>query len=816
MSEFLQDVRYALRGLRRSPGFTLTAVLTLALGIGANTAIFSVVHAVLLREPAGVADFDRLVAIYTSDFSGPAFGTSSFLDLQDYAAGAPAIAAVAAHIPRPMVISDPEGGRPAERVMGQLVSANYFEVLGVSMALGRAFSAADATAESPIVLGDGFWRARYGADPGIVGRTIRLSGVPLTVVGVAPAGFGGMMPALAPSFYVPIEVAAAMGQMDPTARGSRGLFAFGRLADGASLEQAQAQLEAVAAGLFVQYPDAWTDVSDRSRRVTVIPAAEATLPVQLRGPAKAFAAVLMGVVAAVLLICCANITNLLLVRATARQREMGIRLALGAGRARVLRQLVTESLVLAGLGALAGIALAFAGTRLLAGAQLPSPIPIQLDVAPDPTVLGFALVVTLVAAVLFGIAPAMSGAHGSLTSAIREAAPAGVVGRRLGLRGLLAGGQIAVAVLLLVMGGLLVRSLLSAQAMDPGFRTADVLFVSLAQGAIGTTPEQALAMNRTLRDRLAALPGVRSTAYVGTLPLGAGAGRRGYSVEGYTPGETEEMEFNTADAGPGYFEAMGTAVVRGREFTDRDGPDAPRVAIVNEAFALRYLGGDAIGKRLSPGRPTEAEIVGVVRDGKYRSLGEEPLPFVYRALDQNGSGTVTLVLHAPGALTGLDTAVRAILAESAPDAAIVSVTTAEQHLAYALLPQRAGAWLLGLFGLLGLALAALGVYGVMAYAVSQRTREIGIRLAIGARQSDIVRMVVRQGATVAAAGAVIGLALAAGASRLLGFLLFQVDPLDPLTFAATTAIVAAVTLLANWIPARRSAGVSAVIAMKGD
>jgi putative ABC transport system permease protein len=387
------------------------------------------------------------------------------------------------------------------------------------------------------------------------------------------------------------------------------------------------------------------------------------------------------------------------------------------------------------------------------------------------------------------------------------------------LRGLLAGGQITVAVALLVMSGLLLRSLLAAQSMDPGFRTSGMLFVNMAQDEGTTTPEQRLAFHHALQGRVLALPGVRAVSYVSALPLGAGAGRRSFGIEGYRPAPAEEMEINWTDAGPGYLDAMGTALLSGRDFRESDGPGAPRVAVVNEAFARRYLNGvDPIGKRLSRGGddPYEMEIIGLAADGKYRSLGEEPLPFVYLALDQTASTFLTLIVHAPGRVGTIDDAVREIVAEVEPDAAITNVVTADQHLSFALMPQRAGAWLLGLFGLLGLGLASLGIYGVMAYAVSRRSREIGVRLAIGARPTDIVRMVVRQGMAVAAIGAVVGLAIAAGLSRLLEFLLFGIEPLDPATFIGAAAVVAGVTFLANWVPARRCSGINPVAVLRED
>jgi putative ABC transport system permease protein len=598
------------------------------------------------------------------------------------------------------------------------------------------------------------------------------------------------------------------------------LLVIGRLAGGATIERVQNQLAAVAAALFERHPENWTDVRDQPRRVTVIPASQALVPPQVRGPVTAFIALLMAVVAAVLLIGCANIANLLLARATARQREIGVRLALGAGRGRLVRQLLTESLVLAGAGAALGLALAFAGTRALAAVELPLPIQARIDVGPDATVLVFAGLVAVAAGLLFGLAPALLATRRSLTAAVKaDAATAAFAGRRLGLRGVLAGGQITVAIVLLVVAGLLIRSLRAAQSIDPGFRTTGMLFANLAQDENTTTVAQRLAFHHELRERVRALPGVQAVSYTDALPLGTSSSRRSFGIEGYRPEPTEDMELNSTYAGPDYFAAMGIRVIRGRDFAERDGPNAPRVAVVNEAFVRRYLAGeDAIGKRLNRGgdAPLDIEIIGLVADGKYRSIGEEPLPFVWLASDQDASGAATLIVHTPGALGPVSDAVRRIVAEIEPDVAVTNVLTADQHLAFALLPQRVGAWLLGLFGGLGLALASLGIYGVMAYTVSRRTREIGIRLALGALPGDVVGMVVRQGMTVAAIAGAIGLAIAAGVSRLLVFVLFGIPPLDPVTFLGVAAAVTAVTLIANWLPARRTTNVNPVAALRQE
>jgi predicted permease len=818
LENFAADVRYALRALRRSPGFAATAVITLALGIGANTAVFSVVNAILLRPPAHVTEFDRLVSVYTSDGSGPPYGSSSYADVQDFGKGTPAFSGIAAYGITSVVLSEPESGRPAEVEMAQTVSANFFDVLGVRMVLGRSFAAEEGRVGGPatVVLGEAFWRTRYGGDPAVLGATIRLAGSPFTVIGIAPASFR-LLPVLSPAFYIPIETSPTVTGVDLNERGDRGVFAVARLADGATLEQARSQMTAVVADLFRRFPERWDDVTGQSRRVTMVPAPQAILPPDVRGPLTAFAAVLMAVVAALLLLCCANIANLLLLRATVREREVGVRVALGASRGRLLGQLLTESMVLAGAGAVLGVALAYLGTRALVGMQIPLPVDIRVEVAPDGTVLAFAVAVSMAAALGFGLAPALMATRRSVTSSIKgDSAAAGFGGVKLGLRGALASGQITVAVVLLVMAGLLLRSLFAAQALDPGFRTAGVLFVDLEQDARTTSPEQRYDFHRLVRDRALALPGVRAVSYTDQLPLGSGGNRRGFGIEGYTPGAQEDMEINSTTAGPGYMDAMGVTLQSGRDFTDADGPEAPGVAVVNEAFVRRYLpGANPLGKRLvRAGR--DIEIVGVARDGKYRRLAEEPLPFVYLAADQNSSPSVTLVVHTLAGANGIADALRALVAEVEPNAAVTRAVTAEQHLLYAVLPQRAGATMLGLFGAVGLALAALGVYGVMAYAARRRSHEIAVRMALGARSTDIVRMVVRQGMTLAIVGAVLGLVIAAGLSRLVGFLLFGIDPLDPIAFAAASAVVAGVALLANWLPARRSAAFSPSAVLKAE
>jgi len=822
MTALFGDVRHTFRQLRRGPGFAVAAVLTLALGIGANTAIFSAVNGLLLRPPPGVRALDDLVAIYTSDYSGPAFGASSLPDVEDFSAGTPALSGITAYTIAPVVFGGTAGGRAAALVAGQVVTANYFDVLGVRITTGRSFSKAEGEPGSPavVILGDAFWQSRYGGDPSILGRVIQLAGQPVTVIGVAPAGFTGLLPGIVPAFFTTTVTGGRLGLASPDERGSRGSFVIGRLATGATLRQASDQLGRVAASLHERHPGEWTDVRDEPRRVTVLPASNALVPPQVRGPVTAFVAVLMAVVGAVLLIGCANIANLLLARATARRREIAVRTAIGATRGRLIRQLLTESMILAGIGGVIGVALAYVLTRLLAGVELPLPVEVRLNVTPDLRVLAFAALVSVLAGVLFGLAPALLATRRTISASLRDhsASGSGAAGRKLGLRALLAGGQISVAVVLLVAGGLLVRSLRSAQSIDPGFRVNGMVFASLAQDDAASSPDRRAVFARTLRQRLDALPGVRAVSFVRALPLSLGQSRRSFSVEGYTPGRTEDMELYSTFAGPGFFTAMGIPLLRGRDFDDADATSDLRVAVVNQAFIDRYMNGrDPIGRRLGNGSgPLDIEIVGLAPTGKYVSLGEDPVPFVWLSSSQAAAVSSTIVIRVDGAVAPAASAIRGIVGDIDPSVAVTSIGTAGQQLAFALLPQRIGAWLLGLFGALGLTLAMVGIYGVMAFAVSRRTREIGVRLALGARSADVVRMVVVQGMRVATIAALAGTILAAGAAQLLRFLLFDTQPLDPPTFVGVIGLVLGVSLLANWLPARRTAAVDPVDALRYD
>jgi len=822
MDALLQDIRYALRTLGRSPSFTLVAALTLALGIGANTTVFSLVNAVLLRPPAGVASPERLVGIYTSDYSGPPYGTSSYPDVEEFARQRDVFSGVMAYAPELVAVGR---GDATERRSGELVSGAYFDVLGVRPAFGRFFAPDEARLGAPapvVVVSHAFWRTQLAANPAAVGRTILVAGRPLTVIGVAPQGFTGMIRGLAADVWLPLPTGAALGlgvrsPRDLAERGARLLWTVGRLRPGVTREQAQEHMAVVARQLHAAYPDAWTDVTSATRRVTLLPERATRVPPQARGPALGFAALLMTTVGIVLLICCANVANLALARALRRGREIGVRLSLGASRARIARQLLTESVVLATLGGVGGLLATLWAVDLVATVRLPLPVPIRIDLQPDARVLGFSVAVTLATAVLFGLAPALRASRRDVAAVLKGTTPIDELGRRrVTLRGALVVVQVALSFLLLASALLLVRTLREAATMDPGFRADHMLLADLERPAGGLGEIDPTRLSLAVRDRLAAVPGVRAVTWAAFVPLDVNWARRGASVRGYQPARGEDMEFHFNAVGPGYFGTMGIPLVSGRDFTDADRPGAPGVVIVNESFARRFWPGqNPVGKRVSfrgDGGPF-LEVVGVARDGKYRSLAESPLPFVYAAALQEAHGMV-LHVRTVDAPASYIPAIRRAVSEAAPGFMLVRPRTMEQHVGSALLPQRVAGSVLGLFGLVALLLASLGLYGVVAYAVAQRTHEIGVRVALGADRGRVVRFVLRHGMRLSAVGLAVGVPLAWATTRLLSGLLLGGRTGDPAVFATAAAVLAGVALVATYVPARRAARIAPMEALR--
>src|SRR5688572_6449628 len=621
------DFRYALRRLLRARGFTLAASLTIALGVGANTAIFSLVNALLLRPPVAVAEPDRLVGVFTSDYSGPPYGSSSVADVTDFnTLGADVFAGVASFSPRPAAIGPDD---KLERVAIEVVSDNYFQVVGTPLTLGRGFGAEQRAqgGEPVVVISQRLWQRRFGGDPAVIGKALRMNAREFTIIGVAPEGFTGSLRGLVADVWVPAAIGAyvGMGQSAFTSRGDRGSFAYARLKPGVTLEQAQARMAVVARQLATAYPDAWTDVTKQGRRITLLPERETRIPPQVRGPALGFVALLMGTVALVLLVCCANVAGLLLARAAGRLKEVGIRISLGASRGRVVRQMLIESLLLAVLGGVVGTVTAiWAGRALMAlGTPAQIPVPIALNLAPDYRVLWFTLAVTLITGVVFGLAPALRASRADVVTALKTDAPAmRLGGRRFSLHGALVVGQVSLSLLLLVGALLFLRTLRAAASIDPGFRVDNMLLLDIAPrpGEENRVDVEQVALQ--VRDRVAAIPGVDKVSWANAVPLGLDASRRGLRVEEYRPRDGQDMEFHYSVVGPRYFETMQVPLARGRDFTDADRPGAPLVVVVNEAFARKFWGtADPIGKRISIRGPAGPwlEVVGLARDGKYVS-----------------------------------------------------------------------------------------------------------------------------------------------------------------------------------------------------
>ncbi|MBO0860088.1 MAG: ABC transporter permease [Chloracidobacterium sp.] len=823
---FCQDLRYGARTLLKNPGFSLvTILLTLALGIGANAAIFNFVNALLLRSIAGVAEPERLAQIYRT-FNGGSFGWSfSYADFADYRDQNTTLAGLALHRTRPIHLSAGGVDDAAERVRGSMVSGNYFSVLGVKARLGRTLAPQDG--ESPgggpvAVISSGLWRRRFGADPNIVGRTILLNARNYTVIGVAAEGFVGANVGEVVEVWVPITMykqfdpwMASLGVDWLKDRSSTWVEALARLKRGVTIAQAQADLSAIAARLAQTYPKTNAGMGVRlTADVGLFPGARDSL--------RRFAGLLMGVAGIVLLIACANVANLLLARATARRKEISIRLALGAGRARILRQLFTESLLLALSGGLAGALLAFwlsDSLRALLPEQY-SAIPLQIDLKPDARTLGFTLAASLLTGILFGLAPALQASKFDLAPMLKEGGAAGQSGGSAQLRGLLVSAQIALSLTLLVGAGLCVRTLRNLRDFNHGLETDRVLTANLDPGRQNYTPEQAQLFYRRLLERVQTLPG----AHAAGLSLGAPFTASGYNQDVYPEGKSPEggrVNLRYSVFTPNYFETIGATLLLGRQFSERDIAGAPDVAIINETAArllwpnenplgkrLVFLGGEAGGRRM--------EVVGVARDVKFSAL-EEIHAAIYMPVAQFYLGQeMALHVRTIGRPETLAAAIEREVSALDRNLPVYDVRTLAARLDNSLTPQRLAALFISGFGLLALILASIGLYSVMAYSVAQRTQEIGIRIALGALARDVIILVIGQGMKLALIGMVIGLGIAWAFTRWVKSLLFGVSATDPLTFALIAILLTAVTLLACWIPARRATKVDPLIALKCD
>ncbi len=813
MSNVLQDLRYSVRMLTKSPLFTAAAVITLALGIGLNAATFSTVNGILLRPLPGTAEPERLVQLYRA-WPGLEYGSTSiphYQDLRDRTGDV--FENVAAWYISAMSLS--VEGR-SERIMGLLVSANFFQTYGVSPALGRMFIPGEEDrgpgAHPVAVLGHAFWRTRFGGDPTVVGSTLALNGHPFEIVGVAAEDFSGPVTYASIPVYVPLmmQMEIVPGRNLIEARGHNMMTAVARLRDGITVERARQRLDA----LLIQLREELPDYYEEQLGTTVVPQMDAGIHPMFRNAQVGMSSVMMAVVGLLLLIACVNVANLFLARARERRQEMGIRLSLGAGRARIVQQLMTESLVFSALAGAAGLGLAAIAVRVLAGIRPPVDGPWRFAIEMDYRVLGFTLVVSLAAGMLFGLAPALQAARADTMAAVKGDTSGRTRARASATLVVL---QMALSLLLLVSSGLFLRSLQGATRIDPGFDDPHTIaLASMDPGLQGYDEARGRTFQDCLLDEVRALPEVRAVGLSDWLPLGLATQDRFTAVPGYEFAEGELQSITYARVTEDYLEAMGVELLEGRTFSVQDDAAGPPVIIVNRRFAERFWPGEsALGKVVTTAGD-DRQVIGVVETGKVRSLGEAPTEFMYlphRELYESG---VTLVVRTSGDPAGVLRRVRDLVRAQDPDMPIFDVRTMEEHMGIALLPARLGGSVLALFGLLGLVLAAVGIYGVMAHSVAQRTRELGIRVALGSDRRSVLRLVLGEGMRLAALGIVIGLIGAVGASRLLAGLLYGVDPLDPVAFSLVPITLVAVAALAVYLAARRAAGMDPVRALKTE
>jgi putative ABC transport system permease protein len=809
MDAVYRDIRYAIRLCLRTPGFTAVAVLALALGIGANTAIFTIVNAVLLerlpfRDPSGI------VVLWEEGAHRPGrsnvLGPSQFLRWGDRATSFSATAALADT--RANLTS---GGEP-EEVVVQNVTAQFFSILGVAPLVGRTFS--DAENSDPrsavVILGYDYWQRRFGGDPAVVGSTIQLNARPQTVVGVMPQGFRlflkeGSLAGKPSDMWAPYVLPA-----DARNFGGRYLEAIGRLKPGVSRAQAEVELKTIAGALAVETPERNTNWTAQVH----------LLHDELSGEYRRSLLVLAGAVAFVLLIACANVANLLLARGAVRQREIAIRSALGAPRRRIVRQLLTESFVLALLGGAAGLLLAVWGVEFLV-ALSPVDLTTAGPVRVSYPVLGFTAAVSLVTAIACGLAPAFEGSRTNVQETLKDGArQSGGSLRHRRMRQMFVVSEIALAVVLLVGAGLLLRSFSTLRGVNPGYSTGNILTMRLQlPGAKYREDAQRIRFFHDVTSRIQELPGVQAVGAISYLPLtGLGAGTSFTIVGQPPPPPGQDYVTNVSVCDEGFFRTMNVPLVRGRMFTEREMREKSNVVLISESLARTYFAGqDPIGRQLGiymtdPIVPTE--IIGVVGDIKFQDLTAVARPTTYWPHPQLAYGTMTLTVRTAGDPLVLAPAVERMVRSLDKDQPVADVRTMNQWVAKSLAQARFGSTLMALFAGLALLLAAIGIYGVMSYAVSQRTAEIGIRLAIGADRSDIMRMILGNGVRLAGLGLVAGIVLALALSRTLTSLLYETTGTDPMTFAAVVGVLAAVALAASYIPARRAAGIPPVDALR--
>jgi len=813
MSTILQDVRLAARLLWKSPLFTVIVVATLSLAIGLNTAVFSAIDALLLRPLSGVQAPGRLVQLYRSWPGDVKYGSNSiphYLDIKEKSGDV--FSGTALWSFDAMNIAT--GGQP-QRVFGMLVSANFFSVLGVHPYRGRLFLAQEDSgrlAHPVAVVSYAAWKRMFGGDSAVIGRKVVINGSQYQIVGVAPPDFHGVVPIVTPTFWIPL---AQHDQIRPEDKGNwqqrdnNSYDLIARVKPGVTMAAVQVRMDALVRELRAIYPEDYKDSG-----ITVVPEPSGGVHPSFRGAEVAMSAAVMAIVVLLLLIACVNVANLFLARARDRAREMAIRLSLGATRAALIRQLLIESLMFAGLSALVGLGIAKWAIALGNQIRLPLDVDFSAGLELSPTVLGFTLVASGLAALLFGIAPALQATRPSLVPALKGEEPAGRSRSRT--RNGLVVAQMALSMILLVCAGLFLRNLKAATAVDKGFTSDHLLIAEVDPGVQGYSRARSEEFYQRVTQRLAANPSVAAVALGMTVPLSLSENDTRAAVPGYVPRANENMDVQYNVVSPGYFEAMGIGLISGRGFLARDDSAAQQVLVVNQQFASRYFAGhDPVG-RIVHAHGRDHVVIGVVPTGKYSRLGEPPTPFMYFAQAQDWHAGMVIHIRTRGDPGRIVPALRAAVAAIDNTLPLSEVKPMNEELGIALLPARLSGAVLGIFGILGLIMAVIGMYGVMAYSVAQRTREIGIRMAIGAAASDVVRLIMRQGLALVLVGAGIGLAGAIAVSRLIAGVLYGGGANDPLTFVAIPVVLVAVATLATWLPARRAAATDPLTCLRRE
>jgi predicted permease len=828
----LKDIRYALRWMRRSPGFSAVAILSLGLGVGVNTAMFSLVDSLLFR-PLPVTSPETLVDVFTTGGDGDEYATTSYQDFLDLKAQNNVFSDMMGYSPMMAPLS--LGGDRSRISLGQVVTANHFAMLGVQPLLGRLLvpSDGDPGAARVVVISHRMWQREFGSDRAIAGKTLTLRGLPYTIAGVAPASFTGVVPLLSPELWLPIQyveevepagindsVPSPIGTTRLERRGSRWMFVKGRLKPGVTAEQAHANVALIGGQLEAAHVQ-----TNKDRSMSAVPTEDVRLLVpQAGGFLSIGAAGLMSIVGLVLLIACANVAGMLLARASARRREISVRLAIGASRGRLIQQLLIEGALLGALGAVAAVALAWALVQGLQGIKLPLPVDVAFDLRIDGRVLGFSVLIAAATGILAGLFPALKASSPSLVGDLRGEAPAGRVGRRrFAMRDALVVSQVALTAVLLVVAGLLLRSLGASERADVGFDPRGVATISIDTDMVRYSPERSGVFWREALARVRALPGVQSVGFASpSLPFGLNFSQSEMRVDSraYSEGQRGEIIENNMIS-PSYLEALGVPIIEGRGIAETDVAGSPAVAVINQTMARTFWPNEsAVGHTLQVLSGTQTRtyrIVGVNRDHKQHGVLEKPYSFAYFADNQRSNLAYKfIVARTTGGADALLADMRRELLGMESGLVFMANSTMEQNMGASLMPARVGALLASAFGGLGTLLAAIGLYGVIAFSVARRTREIGVRMALGARPGAVLSMVMRQGLSIVGIGLMAGAVLAAVAASALRGVLYGITPFDPVAWGLAIAAMIAAAGLANLVPARRAMRVDPMSALRTE